>query len=81
MRDTSDPALERYYELLRARTPLDRITAAADLSAAVRQLAEAGIRASDPNAPARVIRARLADRLYGPEVSARLFPDVARDVG
>lgn len=76
MRDTSDPALERYYELLRARTPLARITAAADLSSAVRQIAEAGIRAADPNAPPRVVRARLTRRLYGAEVAARLFPDV-----
>ncbi len=72
MRDTSEPALERYYELLRARTPLARITAAADLSSAVRQLAEAGIRAADPDASPRVVRARLARRLYGAEVVARV---------
>lgn len=81
MRDTSEPALERYYELLRARTPLARITAAADLSSAVRQLVEAGIRAADPDASPRVVRARLARRLYGAEVAARLFPDVERNVG
>ena len=79
MRDTSDPALQRYYELLRARTPLARITAAADLTTAVRQLAEAGIRAGDPNAPPSVVRARLARRLYGTDVAARLFPDVERN--
>ena len=28
MRDTSEPALERYYELLRERTPLARLTTA-----------------------------------------------------
>jgi hypothetical protein len=80
MRDTSDLALERYYELLRARTPIARITAAADLSAAVRELAESAIRAADPGASTTVVRARLASRLYGPEVAARLFPGVQLDV-
>lgn len=81
MRDTSEPALERYYELLRARTPLARLTTAVDLSSAVRQLAESSIRAADPNAPTGVVRARLALRLYGRQVAARLFPGVKLDVG
>ena len=80
MRDTSEPALERYYELLRARTPLARITAAAQLSAAVRGLAEASIRTADPQASPSTVRARLASRLYGPEVAARLFPGAQLDV-
>lgn len=80
MRDTPEPALERYYELLSARTPLARITAAADLSVAVRSLAESAIRAADPEASAGVVRARLASRLYGPAVAARLFPGIQLDV-
>lgn len=51
MRDTSEPALERYYELLRARPPIARITAAAELIVAVRSLAESAIRAADPQPP------------------------------
>ena len=81
MRDTSEPAMERYYELLRARTALARITATANLTSAVRQLAEAAIRVEEPDAPAGVVRARLAMRLYGREVAARLFPGVELDVG
>jgi len=81
MHDTSQPALERYYELLRARTPLARLTTAAALSSAVRQLAEASIRAADPDAPLDVVRARLALRLYGREIATRLFPGVELDVG
>jgi hypothetical protein len=81
MRDTSEPALERYYELLRARTPLARLTAAVDLSSAVRQLAESSVRAAEPSAPTQVVRARLTLRLYGREVAARLFPGVELDVG
>ena len=81
MRDTSEAALERYYELLRARTPLARLTTAANLSSAVRQLAESPIRAAEPDAPAGVVCARLALRLYGRQVAARLFPGVKLDVG
>jgi hypothetical protein len=81
MRDTSERAQNRYYELLRAQTPLARITTAAGLSSAVRELAEAAIRTDDPDAPANVVRARLTRRLYGREVAARLFPGVELDVG
>jgi hypothetical protein len=49
---------------------------AAGLSSAVRALAEAAIRTDDPEAPVNVVRARLARRLYGPEVAVRLFPGV-----
>jgi hypothetical protein len=81
MRDTSQPAQARYYQLLRAQTPLARLTIAAGLSSAVRQLAEAAIRADDPEASASVVRARLARRLYGREVAARLFPGIKLDAG
>lgn len=81
MDDTSQPALERYYELLRAQTPLARLTSAVALSSAVRQLAESSIRAAEPEASVEVVRARLALRLYGREVAARLFPGVELDVG
>jgi hypothetical protein len=81
MRDTSEPALERYYELLRARTPLARITAAADLSSAVGSWWKRGSGLPIPTSSPRVVRARLARRLYGAEVAARLFPDVERNVG
>ncbi len=81
MRDTSEAAQARYYELLRAQTPLARITTAAGLSSAVRQLAEAAIRTDDPKASNSTVRARLARRLYGREVAARLFPGVELDAG
>ena len=81
MRDTSEPALERYYELLRARAPLARLATAVNLSSAVRQLAESAIRTAEPSASAGVVRARLALRLYGRDVAARLFPGVELDVG
>jgi hypothetical protein len=80
MRDTSAQALDRYYELLRARTPLARLTTAVRLSSAVRQLAEAAIRAERPGAPPSVVQAQLALRLYGRDVATRLFPRVDLDV-
>ena len=81
MRDTTEAALERYYQLLSARPPLARIRSAAELSVAVRSLAEAAIRAADPDASPLAVRARLARRLYGSEVASRLFPGVQLDVG
>jgi hypothetical protein len=81
MRDTAEPALERYYELLRGQTPMARLTAAVALSSAVRRLAESSIRAADPGARTSEVHARLALRLYGREVAARLFPGVELDVG
>jgi hypothetical protein len=80
MRDTSQAGLERYYELLRAQSPLARLTTAVKLSSAVRQLAESAIRAAEPGASAQVVRARLAMRLYGREAARRLFPGVELDV-
>lgn len=74
MPDTSDPAQERYYELLGRQTPVARLAKAVSLSAVVRELAEAGIRSRDPEASPDVVRARLAARLYGSAVAARLFP-------
>lgn len=80
MRDTSEAALDRYYELLRARSPLSRITATAALTSAVRRLAESAVRTADPDASDTVVRARVTMRLYGREVASRLFPDVVLDV-
>ena len=81
MRDTSEPAQARYFELLRAQTPLARITTAVGLSSAVRQLAEAAIRSETPNASPSVVRAQLARRLYGPDIATRLFPNIKLDAG
>jgi hypothetical protein len=79
MRDTSAAAEHLYFELLRSQTPLARVTTAARLCSAVRQLAEAAIRAEHPNATAAVVRAHLAARLYGRRTAALLFPDVKID--
>jgi hypothetical protein len=73
MDDTSPQAEERYYALLRQRSPLDRLKIAVSLTRSVRQLAMASIAQELPNATTAEQRMRLADRLYGPEVAHRLL--------
>lgn len=73
MNDTSPAAQLRYEELLRQRTPAERLAIAMTLSRAVRELAIAGIRAAHPNASPREVQAELAARMYGSEVKRRLF--------
>jgi hypothetical protein len=61
--------------LLRQQSPAQRLAIALSLSRAVRDLAVAGIRAAHPEATQREVDARLAERLYGPEIARRLFGD------
>ena len=73
MKDTAAAAEARYYELLRGQTAAERLTVAARLSRAVRELAEAAIRTEHPHAGELEKRWHLARRLYGEEVANRLF--------
>ena len=77
MDDTSPEASQRYYELLRAQSPVQRLAIAARLSRAVRELAMAGIRAQHPLATAADVQAHLRQRLYSAEVDRPL--PVAKD--
>lgn len=77
--DTDSVAQGRYYELLRAAGPARRLEAAVSLSAAVRALAEEGIRERHPHAAEDEVRVRLAVRLYGREVARSLFAQVPDD--
>lgn len=74
MLDTTSGGEARYFALLRDRGPTARLAIASRLTRAVRDLAKAAILAEEPGATPRRVQALLADRLYGPEVSARLFP-------
>jgi hypothetical protein len=76
MHDTSQAAERRYFELLRAQTPLQRLNTAVRLSESVRVLARAGILQTHPDATPDEVNARLAERLYGSAIAARLFPGV-----
>jgi len=77
--DTAPAADARYHELLRRQTPAARLTQAAALTRAVRQLAEAGIRQRHPGASDAEVRVRLTTRLYGRDVAERLFGSVPHD--
>jgi hypothetical protein len=71
--DTEPRRRDRYIELLRAQSPVDRLRKAGALTRAVRQMAEAGIRLRHPDADDTEVRVRLAVRLYGKDVAVRLF--------
>ena len=60
-------------ELLRGLAPHRRLRAALGLSRATRALAEAGIRARDPNATDDEVRRALVALLYGEPIATRLF--------
>ena len=77
--DTSAQSRARYTELLKARAPHERLAIAASLSRAVRELAEAGIRAKCPAADDAEIRVRLTVRLYGREAAHRWLGSVPDD--
>jgi len=79
MRDTDATADARYYELLREVPPHARLARALSLSRSVRELAVAGIRARHPNATDAEVDVRLAVRLYGRELAARVYGDIPDD--
>lgn len=79
MLDTSPRQSARYIELLRAREPHERLAISVSLTRAVRELATAGLRQRHPDASDEELRVRLAVRLYGREIAARLFGDVPAD--
>ena len=77
MKDTSPAARARYFELLRARSPEQRLAMACSLTRAVRQLAEADIRARIPEATEARVKAESAARIYGRETAQRLFGETS----
>jgi len=79
MLDTSARNRERYYDMLRAMTPVQRLARAASLSRAVRGLALESIRAEHPDATPHELQVRLAVRLYGPELARRVYGEVPSD--
>lgn len=69
--DTSSKAHRRYFELLRAQSPAQRLETCARLSSATRELALAGLKAELPGASEQTLRAALARRLYGARIAER----------
>ena len=77
--DTDERSRARYYELLSQRTVAERGAILVGLNAMVRRLTELSVRQAHPSAGENEVRARIAARLYGPAVAARLFPDESID--
>jgi hypothetical protein len=72
-RDTDPASTARYFDLLRALRPDQRLRATIALGAATRALAEAGVRARMPHAADRDRRRALVVVLYGEDAAVRLF--------
>lgn len=72
MEDTSPRARARYFEMLRKRSPDERLSTAAALTTAVRRLAEAGIRQRNPKASDLEVRNLLVELVYGKATAERL---------
>lgn len=71
--DTTGVGLERYVELLRAMPVDARFAQISGLTKMVRVMALAGIQHRFPAADENEQQIRLAVRLYGRDVAARLF--------
>jgi hypothetical protein len=69
--DTSPEARARHVELLRSKSPAERLAQAASLTEAVRQLALMGIRQRHPGISEVEARVRLVALLYGKELAER----------
>ena len=79
MRDTSPERQDDYFRRLTRLTPEQRGRIAARLTASVRRLAQAGIRARHPQASEAEVRVRLVVRLYGRAEAQRLFGEIPDD--
>lgn len=73
MLDTSPAQRRQYYQLLRSLGPRARARKVSGLSHLVRTMALAGIRLRHPNATPEELKGRLAERLYGHVIAARVF--------
>lgn len=72
-RDTSEETERLMLELLRRKSPAERIKLAAETSEGLRRLAELSARSSHPGADEDERRCRFAARWLGREWAIRLF--------
>lgn len=77
--DTSPERVRQYNERLRALTPAERGRILVSLTTGVRRMAELGIRQRFPGISEDEVRVRLAVRLYGRSLAARVFPEIPED--
>jgi hypothetical protein len=79
-RDTSPEAWKVLLDLVRKMSPEERLQRTIELTAAVRNLGEAGIREAYPGASEREIFLRVAQRQLGDEFQ-KVFGDEWREYG
>ena len=77
--DTTPEQYARYMDLVRLASPALRMRVAGALSAGVRRMAEAGIRSAFPKATDDEVAVRVAVRLYGRELVARVLSNIPAD--
>jgi len=71
--DTDPRAMEVWLDLLRKKTPGERLTAALDLTALALQMSEAGVRAAFPEADEHEVKMRAASRRLGRDLMIRVY--------
>ena len=76
-RDSSPDVERMQIDLWRRMSALDKARAVDGLSRATQELALAGIRLRHPHASEQECRLRLAVLKLGPQLAARVYPEVA----
>ena len=71
--DTSEAADRAYFDLLRKKSPTERLRMAFEWSAAVEQISAAGIRLRHPHATEREVALRLAAFRLGDDLVRKAF--------
>ncbi len=71
--DTTDDAEQRFFELLKKKTPAERLKMVSQMNATVRTLAMSGLRERYPDDSEQLLKHRLAEMLYGAEVADQIF--------
>jgi hypothetical protein len=73
MEDTDQEVDALRLKLLRAMTPARRLQLAADWSAALRTLCQAGVRAQFPGASEAELHRRFAERWLGEDLAGKVY--------
>ena len=75
-RDTTLEVEQRQIEAWRCMSPGDKLALAMNMTAAVRELAAAGVRQRHPNATPREQFLRLAIVMLGLDLARRAYPEI-----
>jgi hypothetical protein len=71
--DTSPAAEAKLIELLRQKSPAEKVRMVNQLNAGLRTVAMSGLRLRFPDAKEAELKRRLADLLLGPELAERVY--------